>query len=86
MHSSRLNSTTNPDEEGDDMYDDMMTHKESDDDEFWGFKSIWLILVSLIPHFESRGGLLVLETGGSYMRVYTVVMAWFPRETSHQQR
>jgi len=38
-------SDTDSNKEGDDMYDDMMTHEqiqqmfseESDDDEFWGF-------------------------------------------------
>ena len=55
----------------------MMTHKqiqqmfseESDDDEFLGFESILLILLHLICGFDSRGGLLVLETGASYTRV-----------------
>ena len=44
-------------------YYDMTTHKqiqqtfseESDDDEFWGFESILLILVRLICGFDSRG-------------------------------
>ena len=51
----------------------MMTHEqmfseESDDDEFWGFESILLISVDLI-HGSTPGGLLVLKTGVSYMRV-----------------
>ena len=50
-------------DEGDDMYDDMMTHEqiqqmfseESDDDEFLGFESTLLILVHLIHGLKSRG-------------------------------
>jgi len=56
------------DEEGDNMYDEMMTHEqiqqmfseESDDDEFLGFESILLLLVHLICRFNSRVG------GGCY--------------------
>jgi len=56
-------TNTDSDEEGDDMYDDMMTHKqiqqmfseESEDDEFWVFGSIFLILVHLICGFDSMG-------------------------------
>ena len=50
------------DEEGDSMYDDMMTHKqiqqmfsEESDDELFGFESILLILVHLICRLDSRG-------------------------------
>jgi len=74
-------SDTDSDEEGDEIYDDMMTHEqiqqmfseESDNDECLGFESILLNLGHLIRGFDSRGrGLLVLETGASYTRVYTV--------------
>ncbi|KAK2156474.1 hypothetical protein LSH36_212g00023 [Paralvinella palmiformis] len=57
-------SNTDSDEEGNDMYDDMMTHEQiqqmfsedSDDDEFWGFESVLLILVHLICGFDSGWG------------------------------
>ena len=57
-------SDTDSDEEcDDDMYDEMMTHEqiqqlsseESDNDEFFGFESILLILVHLIRGFDCRG-------------------------------
>jgi len=49
-------SDTDSNKEGDDLYDDMMTHEqiqqmfseESDDDEFFYFESILLILVRYI--------------------------------------
>ena len=50
-----------------------MFSEESDDDEFFGFESILLILVHLICGFDSmEGGLLVLKTGVSYTRVHMV--------------
>ena len=50
---------TDSDEEGNNMNDDRMAHEhmfieESDDDEFFGFESILLILVCLICGFDSR--------------------------------
>jgi len=55
-------SDTDSEEDGDDMYDEMVTHKqiqqmfseESDDVEFFGFESMLLILVCLICRFDSR--------------------------------
>ena len=52
-------SDTDSDEEGDNTYNDMMTQEqiqqvfseESDDDEFFGFESILLILVRLIRKY-----------------------------------
>jgi len=56
-------SDTNSEEKGNDMYYEMVIHKqtqqmfseESDDDEFWCFESMLLILVRLICGFDSRG-------------------------------
>jgi len=66
-------SNTYSDEEDDNIYDDMMTHKqiqqmfseESDNDEFLSFESILLILVRLICRFDSRG-FIGSKTGASY--------------------
>ena len=60
-------------EGGDNMYDEMVTHEqiqqmfseESDDDEFWGFESVLLILMRLI-HWFDYGGLVL---NASYTRV-----------------
>ena len=54
-------SDTDSEEEGNDMYVKMVTHKQmfseesDDDDEFSGFESILLILVRLVRGFNSRG-------------------------------
>jgi len=56
-------SDTDSEEEGDDLYADMTTYEqkwqmfseESDDEEYFGFESIFLTLVHLICGFDSRG-------------------------------
>ena len=57
----------------------MFNEDSDDDDEFFGFESILLILVHLICGFDSRGFIgsknrCILYSNATYMRVCTVMM------------
>ena len=47
-----------------------MVGEESDEDEYFGFESLLLILIRLIRGFDSRG--FISPKSASYTRVYTV--------------
>jgi hypothetical protein len=49
-----------------------MFNEKSGDDKFLGFESILLIFIASYTWVRLHGGLLVLETGASYMRVLLI--------------
>ena len=73
-------SDTDSEEEGDDMYDEMVIHEqiqqmfceEADYDEFWGSELILLILVHLIRGFNSRGVIGPKTRCILYMSAYNI--------------
>ena len=72
-------SNTHSNEDGEDMYNDIMTHDQIQDMmNVFGFESILLILVHFISGVRLQGGFIgskkrcILYTSATYRRVYMV--------------